>query len=171
MLHRHPLPPLTAHYMRICKCASNRRKFTLDLIFQGDISRVICVWKNASFSFVRRQAAWSWPCQVLVSIIHEKCCSWDLLGSAQSGKEEKVASFQLALLNYSIESTALAWLQFYLSNECTEIADITLCCKSNLVLIDSTGFTQAHGMASCTVRAHCGVICIWKDGHLLGVIS
>ncbi len=44
--------------------------------FQGDL----CV-KKASLSLARRQAAWSRPCQALVSIIHEKCCGWDLLGS------------------------------------------------------------------------------------------
>lgn len=44
-LHRHPMLPLTAHYMRICKYAS---KCPLNLIFQGDVSRVISIWKNAN---------------------------------------------------------------------------------------------------------------------------
>lgn len=53
-----------------------------------------------------------------------------------------MALFQLALLNCSVESIALARLQFYLSNECAEIADITLCCKSNFALIDSARSTK-----------------------------
>lgn len=51
--------------------------------------------------------------------------------------------------NYSAETTTLAWLQW---NECTEIADLTLCCKSNLVLIDSARFTKL--MHSCSRRAY-----------------
>lgn len=92
---------------------------------------------------------------------------WVVLSRAKKGGK-KVASFQLAPLNYSVESIALARLQFYLSNECAEIADITLCCKSNLVLIDSARFTKPRVMASCAIRAYCGVICIGKMGPFAG---
>lgn len=86
-------------------------------------------------------------------------------------KRKKWASFQLALLNYSVESIALARLQFYLSNECAEIADITLCCKSNFVLIDSARFTKPMLWLPALLERIAGVICIGKKGHLLGVIS
>lgn len=136
-LRCHPLLPLTARGMRICKYAWRWREFTLDFIFQGDAPWVISIC--ASFSFPCRQAARVRPCQEPDRIIHEEC------DSSQSGEEKgKVALFQLARLNCSVESNALAWLQF-LSVKLMHREKLTLhyVCKSNFfVLIDSARSTE-----------------------------
>lgn len=54
-------------------------------------------------------------------------------------RKDKQLPFYLHCCTILVSPT-LAWLQLYLSNECTGKADITLCYKSNLLLIDSVQF-------------------------------
>lgn len=119
----------------------------MQFIFQCALSGIICEFKKKKrrkendFILTCRQAARLWPHQTLVNIVIGKYCKW-VWPSSLRQKGEKVVSFYACTATPFCESIALGWLQFYLSNECTEIADITLCSKSNFILIDSVRFTK-----------------------------
>lgn len=138
--------------------------------FQGDS---YLKKKTASLSFMCRQAAWSLPCQALVSIIYVKLCSPDLLGSVQSGKKggEKsgfISTFTAKLFCWELCISLIIVLSVKWMRR-NSWHNIML--KIQFHIDWQCEIHQAHVMAFCTIRAYCGVICIGKRGHLLGVIS
>ena len=127
--------------------------------------------KNASFSFACRQAAWSWPCQALVSIIHEKRCRRDLLGSAQAtpprkrGKRGFISTHTAKLFcwEHCISLIIVLSVKWMRRNSWHNIMwqiqfGIDWQCEIH----------RDHVPASRTIRAHCGVICIGERRAFAG---